>query len=141
MRICRAVPIRMVSGWPRIASPWPSACGKGAPLGVGDRLDFQPLGIEDDLGRIGRRLDGQHRLAADPVRLEIERQIERDMGDAGDLRPREAMPVARLRLSQDRRHPPLAGRRRRRALIAAARGAGGEQGEESESEAAHGKSC
>jgi len=86
-----------------------------AALPVLHRLDFQALRVEDDLLRARSRLDVERRRPAHPPRLEIGVEIERDMGDAGDFGPGEALRIPSIRPGQDRRHRPPGRRRGARA--------------------------
>ena len=77
--------------------------GQGAAARAGNRLDLQPLAVEDDLLRSRRRLDVERRRAGHAPRLEIGGEVERDMGDPRDLRAGIGLDVARVRSGQDRR--------------------------------------
>ena len=77
--------------------------GSGLAVAVGDRLDLQPLAVEDDLLGVGLALDVERRRAADPLGVEIDPEVERDMMDPRFLRPGVAGGVDGIGAGQDRR--------------------------------------
>ena len=89
-------------------------------------MDFEALGVEDDLARALGCLNVEGRRAADPPGVEIGDQVERDMGDPGDFRPRIAVNILRILGEEDRRHHPL-GRSRLGGLALLFGRAGGEE--------------
>ena len=100
---------------------------------VGNAGDLQSLAVEHQLGRAGSGEHIQRRGSADGLRLEIEREIEVDVGDPRHHGPGERKGVACVGGGQHRRdHRRAVGRARH----GGARGGGEKQGERRQ-EAAH----
>ncbi len=83
---------------------------QGIAFAIGDRGDFVAAMVEHDFARIVLRLDIEHRFAGDRFVGEIQFEIQRDMGDPRDLRPREGLVVERVFTGQDRCHLGRGGR-------------------------------
>ena len=109
MTILRVSPQRMASGAPRFSSTGADLVGQRLARRVGDRLDLQPLVVEDDLLGVGLGLDVERRRAADALGVEIDVEVERDMGDARFQRLGVAVDVDRVGAGQDRRDLPALG--------------------------------
>ena len=114
MTIFFASPISIVSGAPRIGSTAPTRVGQRLAVGGGDRGDLEALVVERDALDPGLRLEVERRGAADALGGEVDREVERDMGDAGLERLGVAVDVDRVGAGQDRRDGARGGRWRGR---------------------------
>jgi hypothetical protein len=81
--------------------------------GVGDALDLEAVVVEDDLLRIGLALEVERSGAADAPRVEIDIEIERDVGDPRFERLGETVDVDRVGCREDRGSRRLGGLGRR----------------------------
>ncbi len=79
---------------------------------VGDALDFEPVVVEHDLPGVRPAIDVQRGRATDAPGVEVDREVERDMGHARYERTRETVRVDRVGRSEDRGDRGLGGGRR-----------------------------
>jgi len=63
--------------------------------GIGDAVDLQPVVVEDDLFRAWPAIDVNPRRPAEPPRVEIDVEVQRDVGYARFERPCETVRIDR----------------------------------------------